>query len=426
MALVSGTTLDRLTGDQVRQLQQFLVSMGYNPGPVDGIMGPNTMGAYQRFIAANGNGDPNVIDYGVVAALGGDPDAINVMRRGREFETGWGQKVTGAGGGGVNAATNVVQNAPTPEPVNNTTTTDVSGGGGAVPGTTSGAVDDASVDAWVRDHMPSMAGYLAHPEIGPILKDAAKLGWSEAQLLGAIQKTTWYQTTGEAIRSWDLLVATDPASAQAQVKAKAVELGNLVSRLGFNWDAGTTEWAATQALRENWTADQLNRWLGAIVRNDGVGAGTIKSTAAQVKQLAGKYMASFSEQDALEYSTRIMEDRTTLDSIETTLREQAANRFYWLRDQIGRGITPEQLFQPVKQSVAQTLEMNPDDIDLNTTKWSALVGPVKGDDGLIRSMNFNEAMTWARKQTEWRNTANANATASEAASGLLRTLGAIA
>ena len=48
-------TLDPI--DSVTGIQARLINLGYNPGPVDGIAGPRTMGAIEDFCAAN-NIDP--------------------------------------------------------------------------------------------------------------------------------------------------------------------------------------------------------------------------------------------------------------------------------------------------------------------------------------------------------------------------------
>lgn len=408
MALVAGAQIGMLDANAIRDLQTVLVRLGYPVG-IDGSLSQATFAALQAFVAQNG-GDPNIVDPRLAQALT-NSTVLGALKGPPGFAAG-----TAPGGVTGGPTTGGTFQGPTPQhsPVDAATV------GGFEP--------DAAVEEWVRETFPTMVPYLHHPDIGKLLTDAKNGGWPQSRMMGELQKTEWYKTTSAAIRSWDLLVATDKASADAQVRAKGVEVANLANRYGLQWDQGTTEWVATQIIRENWTADQIGRWFGAILRNEGnaIGAGDITATMSQVQDVAGRYLTSMNADAAREYAIRIAEKRTTLDAIETTLQEQAANRFYWLRDQIARGITPEQLFQPIRQRVANVLEINPDTIDMNDVKWATLLSPKKGEDGMVRSMNDYEALSWARSQPEWRKTQNANDSAYGLSQSLLRTLGAIA
>ena len=55
MALSTGRLLKDLTNQEVAELQNLLLRAGYNPGPVDGVMGPQTQSAYNRFLSRNGH-----------------------------------------------------------------------------------------------------------------------------------------------------------------------------------------------------------------------------------------------------------------------------------------------------------------------------------------------------------------------------------
>ena len=44
----------KMTKDQVREAQELLTELGYNPGPIDGLWGPSTSKAYQYFLRVSG------------------------------------------------------------------------------------------------------------------------------------------------------------------------------------------------------------------------------------------------------------------------------------------------------------------------------------------------------------------------------------
>ena len=86
MALTAGTPLDQLDSQQVLELQQWLAQLGYDPGPLDGIMGPKTRAAYGRFASSNGGDDPNVVGALIsqVSTTQGDPAVVGTVVRGAE------------------------------------------------------------------------------------------------------------------------------------------------------------------------------------------------------------------------------------------------------------------------------------------------------------------------------------------------------
>jgi peptidoglycan hydrolase-like protein with peptidoglycan-binding domain len=62
-ALLSGSDLLRLgsTGSAVRQLQKFFTALGYDTGPVDGVLGPLTVGAIRAFQEGRGINPDGVV-----------------------------------------------------------------------------------------------------------------------------------------------------------------------------------------------------------------------------------------------------------------------------------------------------------------------------------------------------------------------------
>lgn len=60
-----------MSADTIRQVQQQLADRGYNPGPVDGVMGPNTRSALRNFRQAQGMSGSE-LDQSTLSALGID------------------------------------------------------------------------------------------------------------------------------------------------------------------------------------------------------------------------------------------------------------------------------------------------------------------------------------------------------------------
>lgn len=414
MAIRTGIRLKDLTEQEVIELQQLLIKLGYNPGPVDGSLGPLTEQAYARFLKANGNGDPTLVDAGVSLLAQGEPEAWAKIVPGTEMTAPSTPKPYQAtpGVSGVPRAT-----TPTPAPTS----------AAQAPTTPYAPPPQGAVDEQVRKLYPNLAYYLDNPEIGQILRDAAQNGWDAARLQGALFQTTWWQTTSANARQWDLLNSQDPAEATRRVDAKMVEIMNLAMRYGVSIDEQGGRWLSGKILREGWTDDQLLRFLGQTARGVGIVPGKISNEAAKIQDLAKKYMVKLNEKDATEWATRVFEGTASMDTVESYFRLEAKNRFHWLGDQIDSGITPDQMFGTLRNVISQTLEIDPAQIDFNDARWAAITNPVLENSGTgkFRTMNYNEAMQWARSQPEWTRTKAAQDESSQLGLSLLRALGAV-
>ena len=71
-----------------------------------------------------------------------------------------------------------------------------------------------NVDQWreiVRERFPGFAWALEHPELGPILEDAAEGEFTVETFNAQLRATDWFTSRTAAERDWDLL-ASDPAN----------------------------------------------------------------------------------------------------------------------------------------------------------------------------------------------------------------------
>lgn len=416
MAIPSGVALKDLDQQQVRELQNVLLRAGYNPGPLDGVLGDQTIAAYTRFLRGNSY-DPraNTSVLNIVSLLAAqDPDAWTYVKNGGEQGTS-AQATTGISLAPVPTAGTPSTSTPAQAPASQVATTN------APPPTAS----DGSTEEAVRRQYPHLAYLLDNPEVKAVLLDAASKGWDAATLQGALWQTTWWQTTSNVTRLWDQKFAQDNATAMAEWDQRAGNVGNLAAQMGFNLSDQDTKWVAGRVLREGWSDEQLRRFLGTLARQNGIGPGQVTEQAAMFKQLAKNYMSSLSDQQAMEYAIRVSEGSLSREGVESLLRNEAKGRFYWLSPQIDAGFSPMDLFGSMRKTVADTLEMDAGQIDLSDPQWSELTNPIIGEDGKVRSMNFHEAQKWARQRPEWRFTDNANRTAADMELFVMKQMGLI-
>lgn len=71
---MSGSTSMNTNQDTVRQVQQGLKDKGHDPGPIDGVMGPQTQSALREFQQSQGMNASGTLDQDTMGALGVEQD----------------------------------------------------------------------------------------------------------------------------------------------------------------------------------------------------------------------------------------------------------------------------------------------------------------------------------------------------------------
>lgn len=286
------------------------------------------------------------------------------------------------------------------------------------------------IDAYIRANYGFAAGLLDIPEIHDVLYNAAKNGWDEARLKGAVYATDWWKTHSDTARQWVTLTTTDPATAKQQVSARMVDIANIAEPLGLNFGglSGLQD-VATQSLMEGWSDVEIKRRIGEQLRHqsqvrglEGTGANLADTLQAKASQ---DWMVPLTRSQAEDWAIRMTEGSASQEGFDSFLRSQAEGRFGWMRGEIQQGTTPGQYFAPIKTLVAQELELNPGDVNLMDPRWSAVVDYVD-EQGHHRGMTYYEAQRWARSQPEWRFTQGGQQQAAQLGSELLKRFGAVA
>lgn len=294
-------------------------------------------------------------------------------------------------------------------------------------------------DAYVRSHYGFMAGYLSDPELGSIIREAASKGWTPELLQGAIMNTNYWKNSSTAMRTWDALSNTDPASAREKVaqltqdlKAQAQKLGiNITGSVDLGAYGGVQDrlsiFAAT-ALRQGWTQQMITDGLlheAAFDPSKDPGAGQISATRDAIKKSAGAYMVDVSDTTANQWAADIMSNHQTMEGVNSLFKQQAKGRYASLAPQIDQGFTPEQFFSSYKQGIAKELELDPSMINMMDPKWSKIVDYADPKTGMTRPMTLSEAQQYVRTQPEWDGTKGAQQMAANASDLIGKTFGKI-
>lgn len=297
----------------------------------------------------------------------------------------------------------------------------------ATSATTSGGAAplQGSVEDIARQLYGYLASYMDDPELGPILKQAASEQWDQARLAGAVYKTQWYQHTGDSERQWDAQVKTDPQTINEKVAAQVASLSAQASGLGVNLSDEALQRIATDSLRQAWNDNQIKAAIGSeALKNPGL----ISQTAlTKYKQMASDYGVNWSDAGLnywVDQGIKNGNDNGFLDQV----RSYSKSLYPTIAADIDKGITPSQYFDPYKQLAAQTLEVNPNDVNLSDPKWQRAIMSLDPKTNERRPMTMYEWQQTLKTDPAygWDKTKGGHDAAIQTATGIAQIFGKVA
>jgi hypothetical protein len=217
------------------------------------------------------------------------------------------------------------------------------------------------------------------PDIKDKLAQAIKEGWSPQKFQDELQTTGWWKTHSDSAKKFIAMQASDPgeykqelAQAQAHVKQIASQLGVALSD---KWVANL----ATSDLFSGLDDATLSQSIGALYNNlPQVTGGQSVAMQQQLKSLAASYGLPVTQSWIDSHIKQSLSTGTGLEGATQDLINQAKSAFPSLSSQIDAGQTVQQIAQPFIAQMAQTLEIDPSQINLtDPTIQRALTGQVQ-------------------------------------------------
>jgi hypothetical protein len=222
------------------------------------------------------------------------------------------------------------------------------------------------------------------------------------QVLKVVQQTTWYQTTDNAMRRHDALMANmtdlekkeyfDPVL--EQLKDEAVFLGvSLTDELAMQM--------ANDILYLG-EADDIDFIRQTLVGQGGYDLSVVESSSFaaitdSLVSLSKSYYTPIGTYDASTLAQDIYFGNQTPEGVEQMFKEQAAAKYPMLANALAANITPEQYFAPYKYELERILGRP--NVDLYE-EFPEVVSYM-AENGEMRPMTLNEVRRFARGLPEW-------------------------
>lgn len=252
-----------------------------------------------------------------------------------------------------------------------------------------GATQGDGIDQKIRALYPMLVIYLDHPELGPILRQAAAEGWIPQRLEGAVQGTEWWKATHDHMRQMDHVRETNPGQWDQLLQRKMFDLSRLsITNLGFAASPTDLQGIAEHALLHGTTDQQALKAMQGLARYTDKSESErqfialalldpetlnarIRATSADLRMSAHELGVRLTDDQLLDLSTKVFREGFTAEQV----RQELVSQVNWEQTDQLQGAAAD-AFQNVRR-IASDYMVNLSDRGMRS--WAAAVLGGDGD-----------------------------------------------
>ena len=269
------------------------------------------------------------------------------------------------------------------------------------------------------------------PELFALWKEAtnAKTGYmSPAEFQVRLQDTGWYKRNAQYARDAIVAEARGGADWAAQQAEAAMKVQAAAVKLGV-WDQMSPQQRAAMAHRyifEGWGDPAREQFMADALAGDITSGSKLMGSSANLQEtLMTTAQRNGVKMDPSYYTAAaksVAMGLKTPEDFQRELRTQAASYWPGWSDKIMAGVDAKDLASGYINTMASTLEIDPNSIDLNDARLrSAMTGvDEKGNPKQMGLWEFEQSL---RKDPSWKNTKQAEDTTVNIGTGILRRMG---
>jgi hypothetical protein len=97
----------------------------------------------------------------------------------------------------------------------------------------------------------------------------------------------------------------------------------------------------------------------------------------------------------------VLNGQASYDDYKAYLQQQAISRYPWMAEQITRGQTVRQLWEPYAQIAGQVLGVVPDTLTMNDPRWLASMDYIDPTTGQRRAMSIAEWQQYLKREPQY-------------------------
>lgn len=223
-------------------------------------------------------------------------------------------------------------------------------------------------------------------ELYSIFQKAMKGDWDSTKFVAAVKNSKWYKTHGEAYRTNAALKHTDPATFKQKVSAERARIADVATQMGAPVPGGVMAKITEDSILFGWNDSQLRDAISKYVKTSPTSVGTAGEIRQALQQTAFRNGIAINESYTSTAAARVARGETTVENEQQRLRQQYAKALApGFAKEIDSGMDLYDLASPYMQTMAQTLELNPSDIDLFDPTIKRALASSSDKDGQVGS-----------------------------------------
>lgn len=218
-------------------------------------------------------------------------------------------------------------------------------------------------------------------ELYGIFQKAVAGKWDATRFVAAVKASKWFKTHGEAYRQNLALKTTDPATWKQRTGAQSAVVGDMARSMGAVLSSKDLTKIVEDSILFGWNDQQIRNTLVGKIKAGSM-TGEAAETRAALQQTA--YRNGFNlPASSLDYFVKqIAAGNDTLEAVQQRYREAyGAKLAPGFEKEIKSGMDLYDIASPYMQTMAQTLELNPSDIDLFDPTIRKALGTSTDKDG---------------------------------------------
>lgn len=248
-------------------------------------------------------------------------------------------------------------------------------------------------------------------ELWDLLQKAIKNHWSPGRFQAHLQDTKWFKKHSDIWRTNTALKYTDPETFHERLNNYKTQVKALAGRYGADLTQRELDRYAERAYLFGWSEQQIVNHIAKEVHPTKAGhyQGQLATVEQQLRETALNNGVRVPPQQLKKWMRQIVRGNSSMEQYQTYIRDLAANTFGAYGREIKSGMDLIDIASPYIQSMADILELNPNDITLyDRTIRRAL--SYKDKDGNPAPMSITDFEDSLRYDKRWQYTDNARET----------------
>lgn len=266
-------------------------------------------------------------------------------------------------------------------------------------------------------------------ELKQLFNQAVKNTWTPQMFVARLRGTKWFEKHSASVRNAIMQETADPATYEANVDQMFATVrdtyGAMFGEAGMS-QKQLRSWAET-GHRMGWSeaelvdrmADSMN--FRKLLRRKQLG-GSAAELSGQLDSMLRNYGIKLGDQWKANQIDKVMSGNDTAAGIQQRVKEMAMREYKAFADRIEAGETVSDIAEPYMQKMADLLEMNPHDVNLQNELIQRAMKQ-QTPEGQPAAMDLWAFEKEVRKDNRWQYTKNARKEVGDVTSELLRSFG---